>query len=167
MERRGGIRLSELLNNSNEFGDRLLAAYGIAGTACVDRLPQRAFMFFAVALESVVLGKGGDGEITFQLATRVAHLIGGDNLDDKRKVVEQAKRLYKMRSKIAHAGESQVSFADVLEIQNLCLTTLLAMTISPAFENMTRNSELEEWFSDRILDASRHLPAQISPIGLS
>jgi hypothetical protein len=60
-------------------------------------------------------------------------------------------------SGVAHAGDSDVPTEEVESIRQLCLRTLFALTVSPAFAAMTKSVELDEWFTDRLLDSPSHL----------
>ncbi len=69
LQRRGGEQISEMLSSPrNEFSERVLSACGLAGAACVDPHPERSFLFFTIALESVVLGRETNSELTYHLA---------------------------------------------------------------------------------------------------
>jgi hypothetical protein len=133
-----------------------LAAYVLAGTACTDILEQRSFLLFAIALESVVLGKSIKTEIGFQLSIHVANLLG-DGIDGKRIVKKDVNKLYAIRSGVAHAGKSEVPAEEVGRMRQLCLRALLVLTVSPAFATMTKSAELDDWFTDRLLDSPSHL----------
>jgi hypothetical protein len=68
-------------------------------------------------------------------------------------VAKQVASLYKLRSKIVHAGSTDVSEAEVEAIMELCLSTLFALATKPEFIEMTTIEQLEEWFKDRMLGA--------------
>jgi hypothetical protein len=140
-----------LASLENEFHKRLVSGYALAGSACVDIHPERSFLMFAIALESVVLGKETKSELTHQLATRVAHLIGNGPAGRKH-VVRWVNNLYERRSRIVHTGEYGVSRTELALIQYYCMAALANLTLSPAFEGFNANSQLEAWFKDRMLE---------------
>jgi hypothetical protein len=109
-------------------------------------------LLFAIALESVILGKQNKSEITYQLSSRVAHLLSPD-VPSRRSLSKTVNRLYDLRSQIVHAGEADVAEAELMTLRNICLSTLFALTTSPAFANMKSVEELEQWFNDRMLGA--------------
>jgi hypothetical protein len=152
LRRRGGSRVSELLLASNSFAKRITSAFETAGEACVELKPHRAFLLFAIALESVVLGRETQSEITYQLSARVAHLLAPD-LASRRAVAKAVNELYRVRSKIVHTGETDVSQAELESIQQLCLSTLYALVVLKPFAEMKGVDELEQWFRDRMLGA--------------
>jgi hypothetical protein len=153
METRGGYQVSRILSDpSSEFSDRVLSAYVLAGGACVDLWPERSFFLFAIALESVALGRGIKSEITYQLGTRVAHLIG-KNLEGRRDVATQISRLYNRRSQIVHEGKTGVANDEMYLIYLYCMAALHTLVLSPAFSHMRSNADLDEWFRDRVLEA--------------
>jgi hypothetical protein len=124
-----------------------------AGTACVESKPQLAFLLFAIALESVVLGKQIKAEITYQLSARVAHLLAS-TIDARRSMVAQVNDLYKLRSAIVHSGENEVSETDMYTIRGICLSSLQTLATSPDFSAMKSVEDLDQWFEDRMLGGS-------------
>ena len=152
LKRRGGSRISTLLEGNSTFGDRLTSAFQTAGAATIETKPQLSFLLFAIALESVVLGRDTQNEITYQLSTRVAHLLA-DELEARRTVAKQVVSLYSLRSKIVHAESTEVTEAELESIMEVCLNTLFALAIKPEFLEMTKIEQLEEWFRDRMLGA--------------
>ena len=146
---RGGQRVSEWMTRRRTFGKRLIAAYVTAGSACVEQKPALAFLLFAVALESVILGDRKT-EITFQLSVRVAHLLG-KTAERRKYYAAQVKKLYGIRSAIAHAGENDVAESDLEEIRVMCLTCLYILTKSPDFAATENETDLDEWFLSKLL----------------
>ena len=153
LKRRGGARMSALLLQDHSFGKRLVSGYEVAGIASVELKAHLSFLLFAIALESVVLGRQTQTEITYQLSARVAHLIAAD-VPSRRTLAKTVNELYSLRSKIVHTGESDVSEAQLEAIREICLNTLFALAILSPFANMKKIEELEEWFKDRLLGAS-------------
>jgi hypothetical protein len=146
-----GARIHSMLAApENEFNRRVLLGYQFAGTGCVDHRPERSFLMFAIALESSILEKT-ETEITYQLATRVAHLIG-KGLGGRQLVVQHIKLLYKRRSQIVHAGQYGVSQKEAVLMFVYCMAALGMLAAGPSFQGFVTNSELENWFKDRILD---------------
>jgi hypothetical protein len=137
---------------SDSFAKRVISALETAGEACVELKPHRAFLLFAIALESVVLGRQTQSEITYQLSARVAHLLAAD-LESRRSIAKAVNELYGVRSKIVHTGETDVSRAELESIHQLCLSTLYALVVLKPFVGMRRVVELEQWFGDRMLGA--------------
>lgn len=147
-----GARVSKMLSSpESEFSKRVLSGYALAGTACVDAHPERMFLMFAIALESVVLGKDTQSELTHQLATRVAHLIG-NGPSGRKHVAEWVSKLYRRRSKIVHTGEYGVSRTDSGLVRFYCMAVLGNLALLPAFERFTTNDHLENWFRERTLE---------------
>ncbi len=110
---------------------------------------------FAIALESAVLGKDTTSELTYQLGTRVAHLIG-KGLSGRKLVARSVVELYDRRSKIVHKGEYGVSRKEAGLIHLYCMTALGMLVISPVFAEFKTNAHLEGWFKDRMLDGPDH-----------
>ncbi|MGO9402870.1 MAG: hypothetical protein ACLPVW_05285 [Terriglobales bacterium] len=153
LKMRGGAAVSDLLRQNHTFADRVITGYVTAGTACVEPKPQLAFLLFAIALESVVLGEQVKTEITYQLSTRVAHLLAL-TVAAKRSIVKQVNELYKLRSEIVHSGKNEISETDLYTIREICLRSLFTLTTSPEFTGMKCVEELDQWFDDRMLGGS-------------
>ena len=154
-----GERISEMLSSpENEFSKRVLSGYAFAGAACVDAHPERRFLMFAIALESVVLGKDTKTELTHQLATRIAHLIG-NGPSGRKHVVRWVNNLYDRRSKIVHTGEYGVSRTESGLIQFYCMAALANLVLLSPFEGFTKNAQVEAWFKDRMLEG----PYRVEP----
>jgi len=152
LKKRCGAKASELLLASNSFAGRIVSALETAGEACIELKTHRAFLLHAIALESVVLGRQTQSEIGYQLSVRVAHLLGVD-LDTRRNVAKAVTKLYGLRSKIVHTGETEIATSDLEMIRFLCMNTLYALLSLKPFANMTSVDELEQWFKDRMLGA--------------
>jgi hypothetical protein len=147
-----GVRISQMLSAAeNDFSKRVLSGYALAGAACVDAHPERRFLMFAIALESVVLGRDTKSELTYQLATRVAHLIG-NGPSGRKHVSLWVNNLYDRRSKIVHTGEYGVSRTESGLIQFYCMATLANLALLKSFDAFTTNEQLEGWFKERMLE---------------
>jgi hypothetical protein len=159
VKHRVGERIGAMLSSpENEFTKRVLSGYALAGAACVDAHPERRFLMFAIALESVVLGKDTKSELTHQLATRVAHLIG-NGPSGRKHIVRWVNSLYDRRSKIVHTGEYGVPRTESGLIQLYCMSALTNLALLTVFDGFTTNAQLEAWFKERMLEG----PYRIGP----
>jgi Apea-like HEPN len=148
-----GAALSQMLvSPETEFNLRVLRAYQFAGAACVDSHPERSFLMYAIALESAPLGKDTKSELTYQLGSRVAHLIGKE-LTGRKLVLETVGELYDRRSRIVHSGDYGVSRTEVSLIH---FAPLAMLAIGPAFSGCQTSVDLDGWFKDRMLDGPNH-----------
>jgi hypothetical protein len=155
-----GAKVSQMLSRvETQFSARVLSGYQFAGAACVDPHPERSFLMFAIAIKSAVLGKDTKSELTYQLATRVAHLIGRD-LDGRKVVAKTISQLYDRRSKIVHTGQYGVPRSEAALIRHYTMTALGMLIVSPVFSQFTENAELETWFGERMLDGPNYFTPQ-------
>jgi hypothetical protein len=138
-----------------EFSRRILLGYQFAGAGCVDPHPERSFVMFAIALESVILGRDTKSELTYQLGSRGAHLIG-KGLSGRKLVAETVNTLYNRRSRIVHAGEYGVSRSEAALIQFYCSQALGMLAAGPAFAEFKTSKDLEGWFNERMLGGPNH-----------
>jgi hypothetical protein len=116
----------------------------------------------AIALESAILGKKTRSELTYQLASRVAHLIGRD-LKGRKLVAKTVGELYERRSQIVHAGQYGVSRREAALMHFYCMNALGALAVSAVFSTFQTDQELEEWFKDRVLDGPTHFQISSQP----
>lgn len=136
-----------------DLADVLLSAIQWAGRAAVDARPEEAFLLYAIALESLLLGPGKAMEPTYRLRLRVAHLLGSDEVSRK-ELVGVVGELYDVRSKIVHAGKYQVTDDDLGLIRYLTTQSISRILIFQPFALMKKHAELEEWFEKQLLVGS-------------
>ena len=153
IKRRGGARASELLVASNALAGRILSAFETAGEASIEVRAHRAFLLHAIALESVVLGKQTQSELTYQLSARIAHLLGAD-LNSRKSIVKTVNELHSLRSKIVHTDATEVSRSELELITQVTLNTIFALLQLKPFTEMVGIDQYEQWFKDRMLGAT-------------
>lgn len=142
-------RASAVMISKHEVSKRIRAGYELAGNACSTVDPATAFVLFAIALESSVMG-GASTEITHQLAMRVAHLVS-ISVSDRLATARLVKDLYKTRSRIVHRGETDITSREVNQIRVLCLDSLRELGALAERDNMVQNAEFTRWFEMRQL----------------
>ena len=131
--------------------DRILGSLQWAGRAQVEARREEAFLLYAIALESLVLGKNTNTEISNQLAIRCAQLGGGPTLDEKKRVVQQIRSLYDTRSKIVHSGSFTIREDELDLMRDYSIRTLSILIEKDPFKSMTENDQLDEWFRSQPL----------------
>jgi hypothetical protein len=151
--RNGFPRVSDMLGEEvpTDLEERILASIQWAGRAQVEARREEAFLLYAIALESLLLGRDVKTEISHRLAVRCAHLGGGPTMADKKRVVEQILSLYQVRSNIVHSGNFLVSDAEIGLIREYCVLTLLIVIDTEPFRSMGKVKELEQWFQTQLL----------------
>jgi hypothetical protein len=149
---KGFARVSNILSKDDptELEERILASVQWAGRAQVEARREEAFLLYAIALESLLLGKSKKTEISHQLAVRCAHL-GGGQLEDKRRVVGQIGSLYEVRSKIVHSGNFQISESELKLIRRYSRGALFIVIDTEPFRSMTEATDFERWFETQLL----------------
>lgn len=151
-KRPGFARLSDMLHKEypTDLEDKILASVRWAGRAQIEARREEAFLLYAIALESLVLGKENKMELSYRLAVRCAQISGG-SLEAKRMVVDQVRSLYDLRSKIVHSGNLLIGEEDVNLISRYAMSTLLIIIEQEPFRSMTTVRELETWFENQLL----------------
>ena len=135
----------------SKLEDRIVTALSWAGRANVEVRPEQAFIFYTVALESL-LGKENPGPgVMARIPMRLTHLLGGDRV--RRKALhEDVKRLYNLRNAIVHAGDSiDLQDADLEDIRHLTNYALTSMLIHPPYVAFRSVGAFDAWFEEQAL----------------
>ena len=128
---------------------RILAAMQWAGRAQAERRDEQAFLFRAIALESLILGDRDQGELTMRLTLSIVHLLGAW-LKSRKDAFQQIKKLYGVRSKIVHSGKYEVDPKDFALMRAYVTRCFLHIFGDRRFGNMVAKSDLDEWFEARM-----------------
>ncbi len=137
---------------------RVLSAAHWAGRAVGEWRAEEAFLFRAIALESLILGGGDNPELTTRLTLSTVHLLG-DMLASRKWGVQSLKKLYGVRSKIVHSGRYEVDEADSALLRGFVIRSFARVLSDRAFLRMVGKSELDEWFAERMRGEPRRGPA--------
>lgn len=95
------------------------------GSGIIEPEPIQQVLHFTIAIEGLVHGQKGEG-IADAVASRVAHLLS-PMVSDTRQLYRDAKRLYSLRSSIAHTGVGAVDPDDVAMLEWVAVHCLIAM----------------------------------------
>jgi hypothetical protein len=148
------MKLNQLLlkPSGNEYVQRILTAVKWAGKSAAEENTENAFLFSAVALESLILGvkKSSDQQLSFKLRLRVSYLLG-NNPEARAKISNIVKGLYNLRSGMVHSGKTQVPQIDLDYVRQITNTCVILILSSPKLSSVGTDDALEEWFDDVIL----------------
>jgi uncharacterized membrane-anchored protein len=83
-------------------------------------------LHFAIALELLMLGEdeGRNGNIDDKFAKRSALLLG-DSCEIAKRIISKSKKLYDIRSRVAHSGKTEVPLEDVDLLERLAVRCLI------------------------------------------
>jgi Apea-like HEPN len=148
-------RLDSILGKApdDELSSRIRAAARYIGRAQLCSFEERvddSFLYFVVALESLLGRKDFRDSIGYQLRLRVAHLIGHD-ADERAQIEREVSRLYDVRSQLLHKGTREVRAFDLTQARAYALRCLSVMLFRASVNKFTKFGELEEWFRLRLL----------------
>lgn len=145
--------VSRLLSKArlNRLEDRILTAIQWAGRARVEERREQAFLFFAVALETLLLGDRNPSDLQYKLKLRCAHLLVIQNLQSRKRIFKEIGELYAKRSKIVHTGEFDVTDSELQLIEKYACAAIDVLLSRDAFQSMRDESTLEEWFESQVL----------------
>lgn len=147
-------RLSLMLAKTDMTTMESMLARGVRwigqGILAVD--PPAKVLHFAVALELMMTegekANNDEGGITHQVATRLAHLLGR-NLQDRATVFSEAARLYDLRSHVAHEGETDITTADVMNLETYAIRALLRL--AKHLNRWPEHKDFRDWVRNREL----------------
>lgn len=150
---RGFREISALLGkiNRNSFEERLVRSFQWAGRAQVDPRLEEAFLLFAIALESLLLGSSRAEEVAYRLRLRCALLIGEPGR--RGEIAANLEKLYRLRSKIVHSGNVEVAEGDWALLGAYCRAALLRVVTDLEFKELSSEGEFEAWFEGKLLGA--------------
>ncbi|WP_158301328.1 HEPN domain-containing protein [Janthinobacterium sp. BJB426] len=133
--------------SNSELAKKLLLAVDWVGQSIAEKVPSSAFIKAAIALE-VLLSPPKEfisASITFQISESVAMLLGTDSASRIRLETE-AKRLYSIRSDVAHKGIAEVDSFDLVAMQDMARGVVKKILTAPALENVTDGVEMRKIF---------------------
>lgn len=137
--------LLDCVQKRNEIEKRVHQAVSWFGKAVNADVPEDQFLFFAISVESLLVGKessnsfSSQGSITQKISERSAFLLG-DCFEKRIKIEDKVKKIYGVRSKIVHTG-AKASKLDVIRIEEV--TRDLIFKFSQ--KNFTSHEEFQKW----------------------
>jgi hypothetical protein len=148
----GFLAVSDVLRKGSlsDLEDRIITAVRWAGRARVDERREESFLFFAVALETLLLGDQTT-DLQYKLRLRCAHLVASESLESRKLVSGQVVKLYRTRSKIVHTGIFDVTDNELYLIQRYARGAILVLLSREPFKSMPSASQLEDWFESMAL----------------
>ena len=138
------------LDKRSVIEERIVAAMRFAGRACADETREQAFLNFAIAIESLLGDKDSQGEITYKLAMRCAHLLSSD-IEKRRQIRDSLKKLYGVRSKIVHRGSLEVTDSQLGTIRTFARHALVKVLKSEDIRDLKTDDEFIQWFEEKML----------------
>ncbi len=144
-------RVESLLEKSrNDVDELLLTAVRWAGRATVERTQEESFLLFVIAIEGIVFPKQKKN-IKDLLCRRVTGLLGGD-VEDKEKIKEKTRDLYKVRSEVVHSGYYEVSDEKLSYARLVAKNIILQLLTNPEVGQFCKRKELDKWFTEVIVE---------------
>lgn len=152
--RLGMQRAGEMLRarELTDFQRRVLSSLAWAGRASAAMRRDESFLFFAIALETLLTKTGSRTGVTDRLRLRAARLIGLAP-DTRKRVLKMVDRAYERRSELVHTGDtSELTESDWEALRELAQRALTGILTDERFSFMRQAQEFEEWFEKELLD---------------
>jgi hypothetical protein len=99
---------------------------------------------YAAALERLLIGDNkSEVEISGKWSRRLAFLLGESDFAYRAEVYRRAKELYNTRSRVIHAGRTDVTASDVIDMESYVLQSLLA--IAHRLSEWREHKQIADW----------------------
>lgn len=99
---------------------------------------------YAAALERLLIGDNKiEVEISGKWSRRLAFLLGESDFTYRAEVYKRAKELYNTRSRVIHAGRTDVTTSDVIDMESYALQSLLA--IARRLGEWREHKQIADW----------------------
>ncbi|MCJ2367864.1 HEPN domain-containing protein [Aeromonas dhakensis] len=141
--------LLSCVQQKGEINKRLHQAVSWFGKAVNADIPEDQFLFFAISIESLLVGdepSGGfssQGSINQKISERSAFLLG-NSFKERIEIEREIKRIYGIRSKIVHTG-AKADNSDVIKIENINKDLIFSFSR----RSFTSQQEFLRWFKER------------------
>lgn len=134
----------------NPVDELLLSGVRWAGRAATELRDEHAFLWYAIALESVLLPEDARDALGYRLRMRAAHLLT-DDLAERREVAKAVRDVYQTRSKIVHGGRCDLAHAELEPIRAITKAVLLRLLSHREVRRLESVAQYRNWFEDRML----------------
>lgn len=135
-------------DNLSELKKRIMLAIDWAGQAYLEKTPSSAFLKSAIALEILFTPDKNtpmSPSIQASISETVAMLCG-KNIDERISIEKLVKKLYGIRSSVAHAGRNDIANQDLADIFALTRESIMKIICTPQFYNLYSLEKLREHF---------------------
>jgi hypothetical protein len=134
------------------FRERILTAMKWAGKGDFAENNEDSFLFFALALESLILGAKNESELRYRFALRLAHLLGSTK-PERLKIQKYAKKtLYDIRCALVHTGQAQIPDSDLDTLGRMTFGSIFKLMRDEKFQGINTDNALENWFEEACLN---------------
>lgn len=131
--------------SNTKLMQKILLAVDWVGQSIAEKVSSSAFIKAAIALEVLFAPEKGNfaPSIVFQIAENVTLLLGEDE-ESRTQCEREFKRLYEIRSSIAHAGKTDVEQADLVSIQEMARQVIFKLLTAPSVKGCETPDELNK-----------------------
>ena len=139
-------RIDELLGQDERspVDELLVRAVVWSGKAAGSESIEDKFLYSVIALESILL-PDGSGELNFRLSQLVARILS-DDVGSRLKVAQDVKRLYRLRSKLVHDGNFEVTEDDQNMAVTISIETIARLLMDDTVRHLRNRKELQDHF---------------------
>jgi hypothetical protein len=129
--------------SNTKLMQKILLAVDWVGQSIAEKVSSSAFIKAAIALEVLFTPEKGNfaPSIVFQITESVTLLLGTDE-ESRIQYEREFKRLYEIRSSIAHAGKTDVEQDDLVSIQEMARQVIFRLLTAPLIKGCKTPDEL-------------------------
>ena len=133
----------------NQFEDNLLSSISWAGKArCFQEdNKELAFLFFAIALETLLIMENDRDQITSKLKERTAKILANENEESQEIIKKEVSNLYDRRSEIVHDGKFEISEIDLGKIRLIFKNCIYRILTDDTTQTITNVDEFNNWIN--------------------
>jgi hypothetical protein len=131
--------------SNTKLMQKILLAVDWVGQSIAEKVSSSAFIKAAIALEVLFTPEKGSfaPSIVFQITENVTLLLGKDE-ESRARGEREFKRLYDIRSSIAHAGKTDVERTDLVSIQEMARQVIFKLLTAPSVKDCATPDELSK-----------------------
>jgi hypothetical protein len=131
--------------SNGKLMQKILLAVDWVGQSIAEKVSSSAFIKAAIALEVLFTPEKGNfaPSIVFQITENVTLLLGKDEAS-RTGLEREFKRLYEIRSNIAHAGKTDIERADLVSIQEMARRVIFKLLTAPSIKDCATPDELSK-----------------------
>lgn len=137
-------------NEESELRDRLLTAVKWAGKGAATESTEDSYLFYAIALETLLLGSNRYEQLSYKLRLRAARLLGL-NTQGRVSTRDSVNRLYILRSKMVHSGKTQIPRSDLSLLRIITQSCVIHLLSADMFKDIQTDDALEQWFECELM----------------
>ena len=134
--------------NLSDLKKRIILSIDWAGQAYLEKSPSSAFLKSAIALE-ILFTPDKNAPMSASIQASISETVAmlcGENVDERISIEKLVKKLYGIRSSIAHAGKNEIEGQDLADIFAVTRQSIMNIICTPQLYKLDSLEKLREHF---------------------